>query len=86
MSEKMPKEWGCPACNSVIGHVVYGELYIDEKRTINTDGPNLIVQCPSCGYRKTWYAEDRLDKLIREIARETANLILNKIQNEKRFS
>jgi RNase P subunit RPR2 len=78
MSNRVPKSWVCPSCQTELGLVVYNELYINEAREINTDGTNLVVKCHNCGYRKVWYAADRLSEIIRSIADETARLIVSK--------
>lgn len=69
MSEqRRAKDWNCPSCNTKLGEVLYGQLYINGATELNTDNANLVVKCPNCEYRKIWYAYDRLSMFINEIA------------------
>lgn len=81
MSNRIPKPWSCPSCGEELGVVVYNELYINEAKEVNTDGVNLVVKCHKCGYRKIWYAADRLSEIIRSIADETAKLVVSRTKN-----
>lgn len=71
MKAQKPKPWPCPNCGAELGTVVYGQLYINGEITANTDGSNLNITC-RCGTIKTWYANDRLTVLIKELAKEIA--------------
>lgn len=67
------KPWPCPNCSYLLGEVVYGQLYLKGEILANTDGPNLVLRCPDCGTIKTWYANDRLSGMLKEIAKEIHN-------------
>ncbi len=63
------KPWPCPKCGHNLGYVVYGQLLLKgDNIHANTDGGNLVVYCSECGARKTWFANDRLSRLIGELA------------------
>lgn len=70
-----PKPWPCPNCGYNLGQVLYGQLSLEGEIHANTDGPNLVMRCPKCGTIKTWYANDRMSSLLRELARELRGLM-----------
>jgi ribosomal protein S27E len=52
-------EWLCIQCGAVLGHVFGGEFYPDVPgKQLRTNGPNLVVTCPSCSHIKTFYTSD----------------------------
>lgn len=73
--ERKPKMWYCPTCQEPIGKVIFGQLYLEGDVVANTDGPNLVVKCGSCGGRKVWFASDRLSQILAELADSIAKKI-----------
>lgn len=69
------KPWPCPDCGNNLGYVISGQLLLDGDVRANTDGSNLVVYCKQCGTIKTWYSNDRLSRLIRELADEVAKRV-----------
>jgi len=61
------KPWNCVVCGTKMGDVVSGQLLFSGLSG-NTDDSNFVLRCPSCGAPKTWYAYDKLDRLIDSIA------------------
>lgn len=71
------KSWYCPACNSVLGRVIYGELHTERK--VNTSGSDLVVSC-DCGVYKVWYTPLSLDSVVRKLSREIGRSVADNIR------
>lgn len=61
-------EWLCVQCGNKLGEVFGGEYYPSNTvKSMMTSGPNLLVICPECGGKKTWYSSDPIVRAIYQL-------------------
>lgn len=61
-------DWQCIDCGVSLGEVKGGELYPNlSGNEIRTQGPNLVVTCKACGFKKVWYTSDPVVRAIRQL-------------------
>jgi ribosomal protein S27E len=68
MANREQREWLCVDCGHVLGHMEGGELRpaVDGRYTI-TRGPNLVVECPECGFKKVFYTADPMVRALYQL-------------------
>lgn len=59
--------WVCIACGRELGVLIGQELAPHQDTALRTQGSNLLVTCPSCHTRKTWYPADPLVRVLRQL-------------------
>lgn len=62
------KKWLCIECGLELGQIEGGELRpaVHGSHTI-TRGPNLLVECPDCGFKKVFYTADPIVRAMYQL-------------------
>lgn len=64
----MKSEWYCVGCGKVLGNVYGGEFYPGVPgENLRTSGPNLVVTCPDCKGKKTFYTSDPIVRAVYQL-------------------
>ena len=85
-------DWLCIGCGKRLGGIFGGEFYPGVPgEYLRTAGPNLVVTCPDCGAKKTFYTSDPVVRavyqLVEAIADVSAHAMVEQVGraiNEKR--
>lgn len=67
MARMGPSKWLCIDCGVPLGEVKGGELYPETNLSTRTHGPNLVVTCKDCGFKKVWYTADPLVRAVMQM-------------------
>lgn len=61
-------DWLCIDCGYVMGTVIGGELKpAGDVKEVRTNGPNLVLTCPTCGFVKQWYTSDPVVRAVYQL-------------------
>lgn len=75
--------WRCVGanCDYVLGFVVGGEFIPSEGiggKLLQTRGSNLVVICPICGTKKTWYTADNITRAMYQLVDALSGVIVRR--------
>lgn len=86
MSSQAKNTWVCINCGRVLGMLIGQELEPESDVKLRTQGANLLITCPNCDTRKTWFPADPLVRVMKQlidvIASETARSAVYNVGRE----